>query len=157
MSMETHADSSGNASKSRRGFLKASLAAGALGALQEVSVRAAPTAAIQPRKPVIDEHDAKNIKLAHRVPSTASDDELLFLKQIGLRWARVELQAAEADLDRLSAVQKRFDRHGLRIYSAMHPAYRSLKIQLGQAGRDADIAQYQTFLKSMGELGIPVA
>jgi mannonate dehydratase len=109
------------------------------------------------RKPAPDEHDEKNAKLAHRVPSGASDDELLFLQQIGLRWARVELQPAEADLDALGTVQKRFAKHGLQIFSAMHPAYRSLKVQLGQQGRDQDIALYQTFVKSLGKLGIPVA
>jgi mannonate dehydratase len=109
------------------------------------------------RKPVIDEHDDKNIKLAHRVPSTLTDEEIVFLKQLGLRWARVELQATEADLERLAQVQKRFDKHGIKIFSAMHPAYRSLKIQLGQKGRDDDIATYQTFLRSLGQLGIPVA
>jgi mannonate dehydratase len=109
------------------------------------------------RKPVLDEHDDKNIKLAHRVSSTLSDDDILLLKQIGLRWVRVELQSAEAEVGALRRVQQRFARQGLRIFSAMHPAYRSLKIQLGQKGRDEDIALYQTFLKSMGELGIPVA
>ena len=155
--METHADSAGNTEKSRRGFLKASLAAGAFGALQQSPVSAAAVQAAQPRKAVIDEHDPKNIKLAHRVPSTASDDELLFLQQIGLRWARVELQAAESDYDALSKVQKRFQNYGMRIFSAMHPAYRSLRIQLGQKGRDDDIEQYRTFLRSCGRLGIPLA
>jgi mannonate dehydratase len=109
------------------------------------------------QKPVLDEHDDKNIKLAHRFPSGLGDDELLFLKQIGLRWARVELQPEEAELDALSRVQQRFARQGIKIFSAMHPAYRSLKIQLGQKGRDADIEQYQAFLRSLGKLGIPVA
>jgi mannonate dehydratase len=149
-----------NEGKSRRRFLKASVAAGAAGALiyAGYSRNATPLEG-QPttRKPTLDEHDDKNAKLAHRVPSNIRDDELLFLKQIGLRWARVELQAAEANLDALSKVQKRFAQHGLKIYSAMHPAYRSLKIQLGQKGRDQDIEQYQTFLKSLGKLSIPVA
>src|SRR5262245_38619132 len=115
--MEPHADSPGNAGNSRRAFLKASLAAGAIGALQPTPAPAAPAPApaAQPQKPVIDEHDPKNIKLAHRVPSTASDDELLFLQQIGLRWARVELQPAESDYDALSKVQKRFQNYGMRI------------------------------------------
>jgi D-mannonate dehydratase len=140
--------------KSRRRFLKASLAAGAAGALGQAS---AVTAAEQNRRPVMEEHDPKNIKLAHRVPSTASDDELQFLQQIGLRWARVELQAAESDLDSLSRIKKRFERFGMSIFSAMHPAYRSLRIQLGQKGRDQDIEQYQTFLRDLGRLNIPVA
>ena len=54
-------------------------------------------------------------------------------------------------------MQKRFERYGMRIFSAMHPAYRSLRIQLGQKGRDQDIEQYQTFLRNLGRLGIPVA
>src|SRR5689334_21952912 len=104
--MGTRADAADNAGNSRRGFLKASLAAGALGALAQAPAEGAPAQAAQPRKPLIDEHDPKNIKLAHRVPSTASDDELLFLQQIGLRWARVELQAAESDFAALGKVQK---------------------------------------------------
>src|SRR5262249_10126577 len=103
------------------------------------------------------EDDPNNIKLAHRVPSTLRDDEILFLKQIGLRWMRVEFQTSETDLDQLAAVQKRFAQHGIRIYSGYHPTYRSLKIQLGLDGRDEDIAKYQTFLKNLGQLGIPVA
>jgi mannonate dehydratase len=70
---------------------------------------------------------------------------------------RIEFQASETDLDQLAAVQKRFSQHGIRIYSGYHPTYRSLKIQLGLDGRDEDIAKYQTFLKNLGQLGIPVA
>jgi mannonate dehydratase len=146
----------------RRRFLQASLAAGAAGALLYSGYSRDGNAlevksAAQSRQPLLDEHDAKNIKLAHRVSSGISDDDLLFLKQIGLRWARVELRPEEAELDALRRVQQRFARFGIEIYSAMHPAYRSLKIQLGQKGREADIAQYQTFLRSLGQLSIPVA
>ncbi|MBI3696611.1 MAG: hypothetical protein HY238_17450, partial [Acidobacteria bacterium] len=65
----------------RRDFLKMPLAAGAAGAFP----RAAPA-----QKRAIDEYDPGNIKLAHRVPANISDDDLLFQKQIGLRWARLE-------------------------------------------------------------------
>jgi mannonate dehydratase len=149
-------------SSSRRGFLAASLAAGGAGALLYAqSGRQADTkdvkAAPPPGRAVIDEHDERNIKLAHRVPSTITDDELQFLRQIGLRWARVEFQAGEIELDALSRVQRRFEQAGIRIFSAAHPIYRSLRIQLGQAGRDQDIEQYQLFLRNLGRLGIPVA
>src|SRR5262249_6513311 len=116
-----------------------------------------PEPAARTRKPALDEYDEKNTKLAHRVSSTISEDEILFLRQIGLRWMRVEFQAREADLDSLTQVQKRFAKHGIKIFSGMHPAYRSLRIQLGQKGRDEDIATYQIFLRGLGQLGIPVA
>ena len=82
--------------------------------------------------------------------STISDDDLLFLKQIGLRSMRVELRPEEARLDELAKVQKRFKAQQIKILSAMHPAYRSLQIQLGQKGRDQDIDTYRTFLRSCG-------
>jgi mannonate dehydratase len=154
-------NASENVDRGRRLILKLPLAAGALGGIGYAAwARYGGSEEPQPatpRKAVIDEYDPKNIKLAHRVSSTLGDDDILFLKQIGLRWMRVEFQAEEASLDRVAQVQKRFDKHGIKIFSAMHPAYRSLKIQLGQKGRDEDIETYQTFVRNLGKLGIPLA
>ena len=122
----------------RRAFLSAPLLA------------AAPAA-------VIDEYDLANIKLAHRTPWNASDGDLLFLRQIGLRWVRLEYGSQDPGVDALRAVQKRFAGFGLGICAAVQDSYRSLKIQLGQPGRDQDIQTYRTFLRSLGRLGIPVA
>jgi mannonate dehydratase len=147
----------------RRSFLKLPLAAGAAGGLACLGYlsQARPEKELQPgappRKPVLDEYDDRNIKLAHRVGPGITDDELLFLKQIGLRWARVDLSAADATLDNMAKVQQRFARHGTKIFSVANSLYRSLKIQLGQKGRDAEIEQYQTFLRDLGKLGIPVS
>lgn len=151
----------------RRGFVKLAVGAGVAGGLglavysryhiQKPHQAAASAESPAGQKAVIDEYDDKNIKLAHRVPSSLTDDDILFLKQIGLRWMRVELRPEEAQLDELAKVHKRFEAQGIKIYSAMHPAYRSLKIQLGQKERDADIDTYRTFLKSCGKLGIPLA
>lgn len=156
-----HANDAEARRQTRRAFLAVPLTAGAAGALFYAGTRGGNEGDVEPprreHRPLIDEHDPKNIKLAHRVSSTITDAEILFLKQIGLRWVRVELQSSEADVDALRRVQQRFSKQAIRIFSAMHPAYRSLRIQLGQKGRDEDIALYQTFLKSMGELGIPVA
>lgn len=150
-----------DANPSRRNFLKLPLAAGAVGGLAYLgySHRAEPDEPkpAAAKKPVIDEYDDKNLKLAHRVSARLSDDELLLLKQIGLRWARVEFGKEELSVDNLGKVQKRFEKHGLKIFSGVHETYRSLKIQLGQKGRDEDIEKYQTFLRTLGELGIPVA
>jgi mannonate dehydratase len=152
-------------SPGRRNFLKLPLAVAAAGGLAYLGYRDGvaadkgqpPGADRGPRRPALDEYDPKNIKLAHRVSPGLSDDELLYLKQIGLRWARVEFQPAEATLDHLAAVQKRFAAQGIAISSAVNYVHRSLKIQLGQKGRDDDIEQYRAFLGHLGRLGIPVA
>ncbi len=110
-----------------------------------------------PASPQIDEYDPGNLKLAHRTPWDAPDGDLHFLQQIGLRWVRLEYGSQDPHVDALAKVQRRFARFGLSIYGAVHHAYRSLRIQLGQAGRDQDIETYHTFLRSLGKLGIPLA
>ncbi len=106
----------------------------------------------------IDEEDPSNTKLAHRLNARSiTDDDLLFLKQIGMRWARLEFGAEPTSFEYLRSTQERFARYGIRIFSGVHYAYRSLKVQLGQPGRDQDIETYRNFLRDLGKLGIPVA
>ena len=130
----------------RRRFLKTALLAPAYPILSAQSAA----------RKVIDEYDSSNVKLCHRLEAqSVTDDELEFLRQIGLRWVRMEFDAAE--FDELQAMTKRLSRFGLRIYSAVHRAYRSLDVQLGRAGRDKDVEAYRRFLHNLGKLEIPVA
>ncbi len=126
----------------RRTLLKLPLAAVAAGAAPRVQVA---------------EHDASNIKLSHRIPVRATDDDLLFLKQLGLRWARIDFGSDPVSFEFLRQTKERFERFGMRVYSAAQYTFRSLRIQLGQPGRDEDIDTYRTFLRDLGRLGIPVA
>ena len=105
----------------------------------------------------LDEYDPANTKIAHRVSSKISDDDMLFLKQIGMRWARVEFGEAPVPFEAIRALQERFQRHGIAIYSGVHSSYRSVKVQLGQPGRDKDIETYCAFLRDLGRLGVPIA
>ncbi len=127
----------------RRGFLQLSTSA---------------AAAAVARAEIISEDDPKNVKLCQRINARqVGDDDLLFLKQIGLRWVRLEFGDQDTSLDYLRAVQERFAKFGMRIFSGVHYAYRTVNVQLGRAGRDHDIETYQRFLRNLGTLGIPVA
>src|ERR1035438_716904 len=102
--------------------------------------------------------DAGNIKIAHRINARAvTDDDLLFFQQIGLRWARLEFGETPVTLDQLRAFEQRFAKFGMKIYSGVHYSYRTTRLQLGQPGRDEDIATYCGFLRNLGKLGIPIA
>ena len=105
----------------------------------------------------IEEDNPDNTKLCHRVSHRISDDDLFFLQQIGLKWARVEFGTEPVSLDSLRAVQQRFARYGMKIFSGVHYAYRELDVQLGRPGRDQHIDTYRQFLRNCGKLGIPVA
>ncbi len=102
--------------------------------------------------------DENNTKIAHRLNADSlTDDDLLFLQQVGLKWARVEFGERPIGYEALLATQQRFARFGMRIYSGVHYSYRSLKVQLGQPGRDKDIETYCQFLRDLGRLKIPIA
>jgi mannonate dehydratase len=129
----------------RRQFLRSALAAGV------------PLYAQQPIAK-IEEGDPRNAKLCHRLDAASvSDDDLRFLQQIGLKWVRLEFGDGEITLDTLWAQQRRFAQFGMRIYSGVHYAYRSRRVQLGEPGRDQDIETYRRFLRDLGTLEIPVA
>lgn len=105
----------------------------------------------------IDENDPANLKISHRLKAKASEDDMLFLKQIGVRWVRAEFAATEGSFEQIQALQQVLAKYDIKIYSATHPSCSSKLVHLGQPGRDKDIETYHTFLRSLGRLGIGVA
>lgn len=138
-------------SPSRRRFLQASLTAAAVAAMP------GGLSAENIRRKQIDEYAPGNIKLSHRVSANLSEDDLHFLKQIGLRYARVEFPQDASSLTQMREVRDRYAKYGIEIYSGVHYAYRSLKVQLGQPGRDEDIERYQQFIRNLGDIGGTIA
>jgi len=111
-----------------------------------------------PVRALQDESDSGNAKLCHRLDAqSVTDGDLQFLQQIGLRWVRLEFGAGDITLDTLRAAQQRFSKYGMKIYSGVHYAYRSRRVQLGEPGRDQDIETYRRFLGDLGKLEIPIA
>jgi mannonate dehydratase len=143
----------------RRDFIGLAAGAGTFWPRLQPALFAQATVAAKTGSPKrSDEDDPANTKLAHRLNARSiTEDDLLFLKQIGLRWARLEFGTEETPFEYLRATQQRFARYGIRIFAGVHYAYRSFKVQLGQPGRDQDIETYRTFLRDLGRLEIPVA
>ncbi|MCS7024142.1 MAG: mannonate dehydratase [Bryobacteraceae bacterium] len=109
------------------------------------------------QRPVLDEQDPTNIKLSHRMPiRNLSDDDLLFLRQLGIQWCRIEF-GNEAPYEYMKSTQQRLAKFGMKIFSAVHYAYRNVDLQLGRGNRDQVIETYCRFLRDCGRLGIPVA
>ena len=124
----------------RRDFLKLPLALGAGGILGAAA-------------PGLDEYDPSNTKIATMVNARASDDQFLFLQQIGVRWVHVQFPL-DTNFDLIQDTQKRLARFNIGIHCGIVDHYRSLKIQLGQPGKDADIEKFQNFIRDLGRLGI---
>lgn len=141
----------------RRSFLKSSAAAFAASALGATTSGQPAGASDEARASVIDEYDPANVKLARRVPASIGDEDMLFLKQMGLRWVRVDFSASEATYDAMARLQDRFAEHEIRIYSGVYPIQGSKTVGLGLPGRDEEIERYRHFLRDLGKLDIPVS
>jgi len=123
-------------------------------------IAAAGAAAIIPRVSAANasegknEDDAVNPKLAVKIElHSATDDELLFLKQMGLHWVHMDF-GDDAPYEVIRTTQELLGQYGLKIHSALLQTYRSLRIQLSQPGRDQDIEKYQTFIRDLGRVGV---
>jgi mannonate dehydratase len=145
----------------RRNLLKLPLMAAAYGIVPGSAFGLAAS------RPVHPEEDAEaGTKIAVATSSRSTNEELLFLKQMGLRWAHVSFRGRDAatargaggdgvSYDDIRATRERFASYGLKIDCAIwNGGYRTLKIQLGQPGRDEDIEKFNTFLTDCGRMGI---
>ena len=139
----------------RRAFLKTGLVVGAVGVLAKGT-----SGAVSRRKParVIGEDDPSNIKIGVNIdPRKTTDDDLLFLQQIGIGWGRLQFGSEAVPFESVRDIQERCAGYGIRIYSAVHTSYQSPAIQFGFPDRDRDIETYCRFIRHLGRLNIPVA
>jgi mannonate dehydratase len=126
-------------------------------ALMQLSLAAGASAAPVARRKVITEQDPRNIKLAHRVSIRVSDEDLLFLKQIGLDHFRAEIPA-DAPLEELGRARDRFAKFGIRMISCAHYAHRTPDIELGLPGpkRERDLDKCRAVVRELGKLGVGI-
>ncbi len=144
-----HKGADGLQMRARRDVLKLPLLAAAYGMAPSPAFGLAAS-----RPPHKDEDTEEGTKIAVKISvQRASNEELLFLKQIGLRWLHADF-GNNASYDDIRMARERFAEYGLKIDSALNETYRSLKIQLGQPGRDEDIDKFNAFLTNCGRLGI---
>jgi len=150
--MSRQVDSSVRIATRRRDVFSVPLAAGAMALLNGSTIAAAD------KRKATGEPDAGNIKLASRVSIRATDDDLLFLKQIGLRYIRAEIPPGDAVFKELAPARERFARAGISIISSAYYGHQSLNILLGLPGpeRDRDIETCRAAIRELGRNGIPI-
>ncbi len=98
---------------------------------------------------------ASKIKLSAKIRPTPDDDELLFLRQLGLEYCYTWVEDAQSNYDYLSHLNERVANAGLTLYNVGNfNIGKSPKIHLGLAGRDQDIDRFAQFLRDLSRVGI---
>jgi len=130
----------------RREFGKMAVG-GALGAAAFLSSQAVGSATVHPNAP--------GIKICVQSSAKPTDDDLLFLKQLGVGYVSVgstpDLRTAEGFLQ----IKKRYADAGITVWNIGNTSVHNMpEVTLNLPGRDQKIEEYKTYLRNLGKAGI---
>ena len=95
------------------------------------------------------------IQIGSRLASDASDEDIQFVKQLGVHWVMTGLDVKDQSVANYVALKKRFESHGLQIYRlANHSCHNVEEITLNLPGRDAKVEEYLNYIRMLGAAGI---
>ena len=97
------------------------------------------------------------IKIQSKVDSDYTDEQLLFVKQMGVKYVYVIFRDEHTDYDSVMRFMERLHKFDLTVTDAgnVH-LYKNDKIHLGLPGRDEAIEAYNNFNRVLGKAGIRV-
>jgi len=94
------------------------------------------------------------IQVATHLSPEASDEYLAFVKQLGLEWGMAS-SPRPATLEAVRAMRQRVEGHGVKIFSMVNPSVHNMPdVMLNLPGRDAKIAEYLQWIRTLGAAGI---
>ena len=130
----------------RRDFGKIAIG-GALGAAALLTSTSKSSAAVHDVKP--------GIKLCAQSSAKPTDDDLLFLRQIGAEYVSVgstpDLRTAEG----FQQIKKRYADAGITVWNIGNTSVHNMpEVTLNLPGRDKKIEEYKQYIRNLGQAGI---
>ncbi len=91
------------------------------------------------------------------INSDPLEEELLFVKQLGIQYVYTSIKRDRLDLDYLNNLKTKVDKHGLTLFRVMHGSLGKCdEIILALPERDKRIDEYIQFLEMLKQTEIPV-
>jgi mannonate dehydratase len=129
----------------RREFMKLAVG-GALGASALLSSAGTASA--------IEYTNAPGIKFSSNdEPSMPTDDQLLFLTQIGVQYVNVDTKPEERTLEGFLKIKKRYADAGIAVWT-IGEVQIIPEIVLNLPGRDQKIEEYKQYLRNLSKAGL---
>src|SRR4029079_12451673 len=127
----------------RRDFGRVAL--GALGAAALSGTNARATA----------QKASPGVKLCVQSPATASDEQLLFLKQLGAEYVSVASTPDLRTADGFLQIKRRYADAGITVWNIGNTSVHNMpEVTLNLPGRDQKIEEYKQYLRNLGQAGI---
>jgi mannonate dehydratase len=100
-------------------------------------------------------HIAPGIKLCAQSSAKPTDEQLLFLKQIGAKFVSVGSTPDLRTTEGFRQIVKRYVDKGIIVWNIGNTDVHNMpEVTLNLPGRDAKIAQYKQYLRSLSEAGV---
>ena len=95
------------------------------------------------------------IKISVQVDETVSDEDLTWIKQMGVDYLNVQTGSGRATLDNFVAIRKRVEAAGLKVWNIPNNDNRNIEeITLNLPGRDRKLAWLKQYIRDTGKAGI---
>ncbi len=124
----------------------------ALGAATALSTSIRSSATVHPNPP--------GIKIATSYRADPTDEDLLFLQQIGVEYVSLPATPQTADAEHFTKMRQRYESGGIKVYnvgSGVGPSgslHNMSEVTLNLPGRDQKIEEYKNYLRYLGKAGI---
>ncbi len=95
------------------------------------------------------------IKISMQVDESVSDEDLAWIKQMGVEYLNVQTGNGRATLENFLAIKKRMETAGLKVWNISNNDNRNIEeITLNLPGRDQKIEWLKQYIRNTGKAGI---
>src|SRR5215469_8323987 len=101
------------------------------------------------------------IKIATTYRVDPTDDDLLFLQQIGVEYVSLNPAPDQANAEAFAAMRRRYESASIKVYnvgSGVGPSgslHNMPEVTLNLPGRDQKIEEYKNYIRYLGKAGVP--
>jgi mannonate dehydratase len=130
----------------RREFIKLAAGAAATGIIG-LPLQTPAAKKLEPLSP--------GIKVSLQISTDATDEDLQFAQQLGVRYVNIPGNAARATLANFIRLKERVETAGLKVWNIGNTSVHNMpEVTLNLPGRDEKIEEYKAFLRNLAGAGI---
>lgn len=98
---------------------------------------------------------APGIKISLQISGDASDEDLKFAQQLGVKYVNIPTGGSKATLKNFIRLKQRVEAAGLKVWNISNSNVHNMpEVTLNLRGRDQKIEEYKSYLRNLAQAGI---